>query len=48
VKHFVSVDQADPFGDVAGKHFDQVLRRYGAPVIILDLVKARHICIDIA
>ncbi len=36
---FISVDQADPYGFIAGQHFNWVLKRYGAPVIILNLVK---------
>ena len=34
-----SVDQADPYAHVAGLHFDQMLRRFGSPIIILNLVK---------
>ncbi len=33
------MDQADPYGFIAGQHFNWVLKRYGAPVIILNLVK---------
>ena len=33
------MDQADPYGFIAGQHFNEVLKRYGAPVIILNLVK---------
>ena len=36
---FSLVDQSDPYGFVAGQHFNSVLRRYGAPIIILNLVK---------
>ncbi len=38
---FKTVDQADPYGFIAGQHFNEVLKRYGAPVIILNLVKVR-------
>lgn len=36
---FCSVDRADPFCSAAGQHFNQLLRRFGAPVVILNLVK---------
>ena len=35
----VPVDQADPYGHLAGQHFNRVMKRYGAPVIMLNLVK---------
>ncbi|KAK2146367.1 hypothetical protein LSH36_613g00010 [Paralvinella palmiformis] len=41
-KPLISMDQADPYGYVAGLHFNQVLRRYGSPIIILNLVKKRE------
>uniref|UniRef100_A0A8I3NJG6 FIG4 phosphoinositide 5-phosphatase n=2 Tax=Canis lupus familiaris TaxID=9615 RepID=A0A8I3NJG6_CANLF len=37
-----SVDQADPFAHVAALHFDQMLQRFGSPIIILNLVKERE------
>lgn len=36
---FFPVDQADPFAHVAALHFDQMLQRFGSPIIILNLVK---------
>lgn len=33
------MDQADPFAHVAALHFDQMLQRFGSPIIILNLVK---------
>ena len=33
------MDQADPYGQVAGQHFNELIRRYGSPIIVLDLVK---------
>lgn len=36
---FYLVDQSDPYAGAAGLHFNQVLARYGSPVIILNLVK---------
>ena len=37
------MDQADPYGFIAGQHFNEVLKRYGAPVIILNLVKVHSV-----
>uniref|UniRef100_A0AAR2KEV6 SAC domain-containing protein n=1 Tax=Pygocentrus nattereri TaxID=42514 RepID=A0AAR2KEV6_PYGNA len=36
------VDQADPYAHVAALHFDQMLQRFGSPIIILNLVKKRE------
>lgn len=33
------MDQADPYATVAALHFDQMLKRFGSPIIILNLVK---------
>jgi len=33
------VDQADPYGQVAGQHFNELIRHFGSPIIVLDLVK---------
>ncbi|XP_067951044.1 polyphosphoinositide phosphatase-like [Watersipora subatra] len=38
----ISLDFTDPYGGIAGTHFRNLLRRYGAPVIILSLVKRRE------
>lgn len=38
----VAVDQADPFAHVAALHFDQMLQRFGSPIIILNLVKVQY------
>lgn len=38
----IMIDQIDPFAGVAGRHFNEVLKRYGAPIIILNLVKKRE------
>ncbi|XP_041950310.1 LOW QUALITY PROTEIN: polyphosphoinositide phosphatase [Alosa sapidissima] len=38
----IRLDQADPYAHVAGLHFDQMLRRFGSPIIILNLVKKRE------
>ena len=36
------IDTQDPFAEVAGKHFDQLLARYGSPVVVINLVKKRE------
>ena len=36
---YLLVDQSDPFCTVSGKHFNHMLKRYGSPVILLNLVK---------
>uniref|UniRef100_A0A3B3D9I6 FIG4 phosphoinositide 5-phosphatase n=1 Tax=Oryzias melastigma TaxID=30732 RepID=A0A3B3D9I6_ORYME len=38
----IRLDQADPYAHVAGLHFDQMLQRFGSPIIILNLVKKRE------
>uniref|UniRef100_A0AAX7VGA8 SAC domain-containing protein n=1 Tax=Astatotilapia calliptera TaxID=8154 RepID=A0AAX7VGA8_ASTCA len=38
----IRLDQADPYAYVAGLHFDQMLQRFGSPIIILNLVKKRE------
>nr|CAD7430340.1 unnamed protein product [Timema monikensis] len=41
-KPAISFDLADPFAETAGEHFNQLLRRYGSPIIIVNLVKKRE------
>lgn len=36
------MDQADPYAHVASLHFDQMLQRFGSPIIILNLVKVTY------
>jgi len=36
------VSVVDPFFTAASKHFDNLFRRYGAPITILNLVKKRE------
>lgn len=36
---FVINNVIDPFAHVAALHFDQMLQRFGSPIIILNLVK---------
>lgn len=38
----IRLDQADPFAHVAALHFDQMMQRFGSPIIILNLVKKRE------
>lgn len=38
----ITLDQADPFAHIAALHFDQMLQRFGSPIIILNLVKERE------
>ncbi|XP_064627556.1 polyphosphoinositide phosphatase-like isoform X3 [Lineus longissimus] len=38
----IGVDQRDPYSYASGVHFNEMLRRYGAPVIVLNLVKKRE------
>uniref|UniRef100_A0A3Q0RDM9 FIG4 phosphoinositide 5-phosphatase n=1 Tax=Amphilophus citrinellus TaxID=61819 RepID=A0A3Q0RDM9_AMPCI len=38
----IRLDQADPYAHIAGLHFDQMLQRFGSPIIILNLVKKRE------
>jgi len=41
------VDQADPYGQVAGQHFNELLHRYGSPIIVLDLVKVSGFVVNV-
>ncbi|PNF18464.1 Polyphosphoinositide phosphatase [Cryptotermes secundus] len=41
-KPAISFDLSDPFCETAGEHFNQLLHRYGSPIIILNLVKKRE------
>ncbi|XP_063990283.1 polyphosphoinositide phosphatase [Diachasmimorpha longicaudata] len=41
-KPTISCVLADPFFECAGAHFNELLKRYGAPIIILNLVKKRE------
>ena len=37
------MDFTDPYGSIAGKHFHMLFRRYGAPIIVLSLVKVSDV-----
>ncbi|CAG5117948.1 unnamed protein product, partial [Candidula unifasciata] len=41
-KPTISLDQRDPYSSAAGMHFNQLLCRYGTPIIILNLVKTKE------
>ncbi|XP_075451144.1 polyphosphoinositide phosphatase [Ascaphus truei] len=41
-KPLITLVQADPYAHVAASHFDQMLQRFGSPIIILNLVKERE------
>lgn len=38
----IVIDQADPYAYVAGQHFNDVIKRFGSPMIVLNLVKMRE------
>ncbi|KAJ3312771.1 phosphatidylinositol-3,5-bisphosphate 5-phosphatase [Boothiomyces sp. JEL0838] len=41
-KPSIQVDYIDPFYTATAKHFDDLHKRYGSPVIVLNLVKAKE------
>lgn len=41
-KPAILFDLTDPFAEAAGAHFNSLLKRYGSPIIILNLVKKRE------
>ncbi|KAF9030830.1 hypothetical protein BDZ89DRAFT_1064393 [Hymenopellis radicata] len=38
----IEINVVDPFYTAAAKHFDDLFRRYGAPIMILNLIKKRE------
>jgi hypothetical protein len=43
----INIDFVDPFATIAARHFEQLLSRFGAPILILNLVKVViYACID--
>lgn len=38
----IQIDFKDPFGTLAANHFEILLKRFGAPIVILNLVKTRE------
>ncbi|KAL4715486.1 hypothetical protein ACJJTC_009112 [Scirpophaga incertulas] len=41
-KPAISIDLGDPFAEIPGKHLNNLMRRYGSPVMFLNLVKKRE------
>ncbi|XKL65495.1 hypothetical protein PGB90_008915 [Kerria lacca] len=41
-KPAITFDLSDPYYEIAGAHFNELFRRYGSPIIILNLVKKRE------
>ncbi|XP_053612793.1 polyphosphoinositide phosphatase [Plodia interpunctella] len=41
-KPAISIDLSDPFAEIPGKHLNNLLRRYGSPIMFLNLVKKRE------
>merc|ERR1719397_2459376 len=38
----IFIETQDPYAEVAGKHFNQLMSRYGSPVVVINLVKKRE------
>lgn len=38
----IALDLSDPYGETSGKHYQRLMFHYGAPIIILNLVKKRE------
>ncbi|KAJ2949841.1 hypothetical protein O0L34_g11156 [Tuta absoluta] len=38
----ILIDQSDPFAEIPGKHLNDLMRRYGSPIMFLNLVKKRE------
>ncbi|XP_055611933.1 polyphosphoinositide phosphatase-like [Uranotaenia lowii] len=38
----IALDLSDPYGETSGKHYERLMFHYGAPIIILNLVKKRE------
>lgn len=41
-KPAISIDLSDPFAEIPGKHLNNLMRRYGSPIMFLNLVKKRE------
>lgn len=41
-KPAITIDLYDPYAETASAHFNELLKRYGSPIIILNLVKQRE------
>ena len=42
VKPGIQIQRCDPFFSAAGLHFDMLMMRYGAPIVLLNLVKQKE------
>ncbi|ODM99498.1 Polyphosphoinositide phosphatase [Orchesella cincta] len=38
----IGIDLADPYAETAGKHFGELLSRFGSPIVVVNLVKKRE------
>lgn len=38
----IGLDLSDPYKETSGAHFNRLLKHYGSPIIILNLVKKRE------
>lgn len=41
-KPAISIDLSDPYAEIPGKHLNNLMQRYGAPIMFLNLVKKRE------
>ncbi|XP_028173128.1 polyphosphoinositide phosphatase [Ostrinia furnacalis] len=41
-KPAISIDLSDPFAEIPGKHLNNLMRRYGSPIMFVNLVKKRE------
>ncbi|XP_023935391.2 polyphosphoinositide phosphatase isoform X1 [Bicyclus anynana] len=41
-KPAIMIDRSDPFAEIPAKHFNNLMKRYGSPIMILNLVKKRE------
>lgn len=38
----IAIDLSDPFAEIPGRHLNNLLKRYGSPIMFLNLVKKRE------
>ncbi|CAH0714270.1 unnamed protein product, partial [Brenthis ino] len=41
-KPAIMIDRSDPYAEIPAKHFNNLMQRYGSPIMILNLVKKRE------
>ncbi|CAG4985838.1 unnamed protein product [Colias eurytheme] len=41
-KPAIAIDRSDPYAQIPAKHFNNLMQRYGSPIMILNLVKKRE------